>query len=131
MKKRRNLNNYVMSDMYCTECGNRGLSIPRDKGSFREPGHLKALFCCTCQKTTNHAEVRGIWSSYGYNEFREEFKLGRFVNGNKRSIVELRPCGKVKCPYNKNGKCWNDIHSYKCSERDGIIEDIGQEIVYV
>ena len=106
----------TISNMYCTECGNRGIDIARRPGQQREAGHLKKLFCLNCQKETNHAEIRPF-GSYTLKDFEEEFKLGRFINGNKIPIAELLSCSKINCEYNKNGKCWNSNYSFHCEHR--------------
>lgn len=107
---------YTTSNFYCTECGGKGIPIMRLTGKDREAGHLKRLFCLKCRKETNHAEVRGF-GAYDENDFREEFELGRFINGQKIPISELTSCTKIECKYNRNGKCWNSNHSYKCNHR--------------
>ena len=45
----------VLSEFYCTKCGNRGIPIMRRKGAEREAGHLKRIFFLKCQKEWNHA----------------------------------------------------------------------------
>jgi hypothetical protein len=114
MKNKRGVG--TISEMYCTQCGNRGIDIPRRPGQQREAGHLKKLFCLRCQKETNHAEVRPF-GAYDREDFEEEFRLGRFVDGQKIPIADLMSCSKVECDYNINGKCWNSNHSYLCSHR--------------
>lgn len=102
-----------LSNFYCTLCGKKGIDIPRKKGQEREPGHLKNLYCIYCRTNTNHAEVREI-GGYTYEDFLEEFKLGRFIDGNKTAIDSLINCSNEGCPYNKNGKCWNANNSVNC-----------------
>lgn len=116
MKRKNRAKEISISDMYCTECGNRGLSIPRIAGQYREPGHLKKLFCICCNKTTNHAEVRPF-GAYNLEDFREEFELGRFVNGERIPVSKLKSCKAPNCPYNKNGKCWNSNGNFICEKR--------------
>jgi hypothetical protein len=113
------------SEFYCTKCGKRGIPIVRRAGQQREPGHLKKIFCLNCQKETNHAEVRPF-GAYNREDFEEEFRLGRFVDGHKIPIAELMNCNKTSCEYNKNGKCWNSNHSYSCNHRI-IIENEDKE----
>jgi hypothetical protein len=110
---KRNL--ITISDFYCTNCGNKGIPIPRKKGAERKESHLKALYCLSCKKTTNHVEIRPF-GSYTYNDFKLEFDLGRFINGNRTPIKDLSKC-KINCKYNVNGKCWNSNNSYECSNR--------------
>lgn len=48
----------VESDFYCTECGNKGIPLPRSKNRQRAYGHIKDLYCCQCRKITKHKEQR-------------------------------------------------------------------------
>lgn len=106
---------YTVSEFYCTYCGQKGIPIARRAGKQRETGHLKKLYCPNCGLTLNHAEIRPF-GQYRYENFKEEFDLGRFVNGNRINLDRLDQCN-LKCKYNKNGKCWNANHSFSC-ERD-------------
>lgn len=107
-----------ISDFYCTECGKKGIPIPRMKGQERGSGHLKSLFCLTCQKETNHCEiVSEKGSGYNYETFVKEFKLGRFVNGNRVATKDLIKCTHYNCHYNENGFCWNANNSFNCPHR--------------
>ena len=94
-----------ISEFYCTECGRRGIPLPRFKGNFREGGHLKVLFCPHCQKEVNHVEITSR-GSYTYQDFYDEFTRGRFVNGERVPIKDLPFCNK-ECFNNVNGRCWN------------------------
>lgn len=104
------------SDFYCTKCGNKGIPIARKIGSQREAGHLKKLYCMYCKEEVNHAEVRPF-GSYNYEDFKLEFDLGRFVDGNKIPIQDLLSCSNTECKYNVNGKCWNSKEDYDCGHR--------------
>ena len=106
----------LKSDFYCTCCGKRGIPIARKKGQRREAGHLKKLFCLYCQKEANHVEIRPF-GSYGYEEFKEEFELGRFYEGKRIAVADLMTCTKEDCKYNKGGRCWNSNYSYDCNCR--------------
>lgn len=108
--------NFTLSDFYCTECGKRGIPIARKKGQQREAGHLKKIFCLYCNCKTNHAEVKPF-GAYTYDDFLEEYSLGRFVNGNKIPIAKLESCSQVDCDYNKHGKCWNSKNNVNCVNR--------------
>ena len=112
-KKGRSNCRYTISDFYCTECGRRGINIVRKVGKEREPGHLKKIFCLYCNKETNHAEVRPF-GAYDYEDFEEEFRLGRFVDGNRVPDNELTLCTNIECKYNKERKCWNCNGFYDC-----------------
>ena len=82
---------YVMSEFYCTQCGNKGIDIWRRKGAEREAGHLKKIFCLTCNKETNHAECKS-YTKYDYQDFKTEFEYGNFDTNGKRIYTygELR-----------------------------------------
>lgn len=73
----------VDEEFYCTQCGSRGIPIPRRKGAEREAGHLKKIFCLKCQKETNHAECKPF-SKYNYDDFKIEFEYGNFDNDGNR-----------------------------------------------
>ena len=79
-------------------------------------GHLKKLYCIYCQRETNHAEIREIG---GYNEedFKQEYNLGRFIDGNRIATKDLSDCSYTNCEYNINGKCWNSNFSNDCGHR--------------
>lgn len=79
------------NEFYCTKCGNKGIPVVRIKGAEREAGHLKKLFCLTCQSETNHVECRP-WSGYTKEDFWTEFYNNNFdPEGNRiRPYNELR-----------------------------------------
>ena len=104
------------SRFFCTECGKESLPIMRKKGQRREAGHLKKLYCVNCKKENNHFEVRDI-DENGVEEFKKEYELGRFVNGNRTPIKDLMECSCEECKFNINGKCWNSNYSYNCGHR--------------
>lgn len=106
----------TISDFYCTECGKKGMPLARKIGSQREAGHLKKLYCIYCQKEVNHAEIRPF-GDYNYEDFKLEYDLGRFVEGQKVSLSELTHCTSKKCKYNINGKCWNSKNDFDCGHR--------------
>lgn len=105
-----------ISDFYCTQCGKKGIPIQRRIGQQKEAGHLKKLYCPWCKIQTNHVEIRPF-GSYKKENFYEEFELGRFVDGNRIPLDELIKCTNKECDYNKDGKCWNANHSFKCQYR--------------
>ena len=72
-------------DFYCTCCGRKGIPVSRDKRRVRERGHLKKLFCLTCNKEVNHVEVIEN-SKYDKKKFSDEFKSGNFDSQGKRVI---------------------------------------------
>lgn len=81
----------VLSEFYCTKCGNKGIPIMRKKGAEREAGHLKKIFCLKCQQEWNHAECKP-YSHYDHADFLTEFELHNFdENGNRKiSYGELK-----------------------------------------
>ena len=106
------------SEFFCTKCGKKNLlTVARKQGQAREPGHLKRLFCFSCKEEVNHAEVRVNNLNYTYEDFQQEFELGRFVDGQRVHINELYGCSNSKCPFSKYGKCWNANGSNPCSHR--------------
>lgn len=109
-------NNFLPSDFYCTECGRKGIPIIRIAGKEREAGHLKKLYCLYCQKETNHAEIRPF-GKYNKEDFKKEFRLGRFVNGNRIKKEDLMFCSKEDCEFNVNKRCWNCNYSFDCEYR--------------
>lgn len=70
--------NFLISEMWCTQCGNRGISIPRKDSKKREPGHLKKLYCIYCNKEQNHVEIRPFCSDYNYQDFLLERKYKNY-----------------------------------------------------
>ena len=107
------------SDFYCTKCGQKNLlTVTRKQGQAREPGHLKKLYCFHCKDEINHAEVRENNMNYTYEDFYNEFNLGRFTEDGKRiPIEELMGCSNTSSPFNKNGKCWNGNKTFECKCR--------------
>lgn len=81
----------VLSEFYCTKCGNKGIPIMRRRGAEREAGHLKRIFCLKCQQEWNHAECKP-YSHYDYNDFLLEFKHSNFDNEGNRKM----PYGELK-----------------------------------
>lgn len=72
-----------LSNFYCTCCGNKGIPIFRKAGGEREPGHLKKMYCLTCKKETNMAEIRSF-GKYNLEDFWTEFSHGNFTKEGKR-----------------------------------------------
>lgn len=106
-------NDITSSDFYCTRCGKKGIPIARRIGKQREAGHLKKLYCMYCKEEVNHAEIRPF-GDYNYEDFKLEFELGRFINGEKIPTGELLECSNCECKYNVNGRCWNSNNSANC-----------------
>ena len=74
----------LISEMYCTNCGNRGINIPRRSGHYRKAGHLKKLYCIHCKKECNHVEIHPFFTHYNYEDFKLEIKYNNFNKNGKR-----------------------------------------------
>lgn len=74
---------FEFNEFYCSRCGNRGIPIVRKSGAAREAGHLKKLFCLTCNKETNHVECKPN-TKYTHDDFLVEFESGNFTPEGKR-----------------------------------------------
>lgn len=86
----KRVNNFVISDMYCTKCGSKGISIPRKIGQYRGPGHLKKLYCVNCGQVCNHVEIRSIYSDYNFEDFQLEMQYENFdQNGNRKEAYRI------------------------------------------
>ena len=83
MKRNKNIRNALLSDFYCTSCGNKGIPIFRAVGKEREPGHLKKLFCLHCQKEVNMVEIKPK-SKYTLNDFWIEYEYHNFNENGER-----------------------------------------------
>ena len=68
---------------FCTCCGREGIPIQRKKGQDREGGHLKVLYCLSCNKETNHVEIREF-DDYTPDSFKKEFEGGNFTTNGER-----------------------------------------------
>jgi len=89
MCKRKKQLPFLISEMYCTQCGKKGIDIARRPGKYREPGHLKKIYCVYCKKETNHVEIRPFYSDYNKQDFELEMKHHNF-NGDGKRIKPYR-----------------------------------------
>ncbi len=72
-------------EFYCTRCGKKGIPLGKEIEKTEEEGRLQRLFCFSCNKETNHAEVvRG--SRYDKKIFIDELKSGNFDKQGNRLI---------------------------------------------
>lgn len=83
MKRQNNKSQMETSEMYCTECGQRNIPIPRKKNQMREPGHLKIMYCVHCNKETNMVEIKPYNKKYNLKLFKLEFNMGNFKDGQR------------------------------------------------
>lgn len=84
------MNDFSISDMYCVNCGNKGVPIARKIQRKREPGHLKKLYCIHCKKECNHAEVRSFFNDYNLEDFKLEMQYHNFdENGNRKEPYRI------------------------------------------
>ena len=83
--------NVIMSQFYCTQCGQHGLPVWRRAGSEREAGHLKKLYFLNCKKETNHVECKEF-TQYQFADFKIEYEYGNFTEEGtrKQKYGELR-----------------------------------------
>lgn len=89
-------NNISISRMFCCKCGNENIPIMRRGGHYREPGHLKKIYCIHCGKEWNHVEIRSIYSDYNYEDFELEMKYHNFdEEGNRKEPYRIFR-GKLK-----------------------------------
>ena len=78
----------LISEFYCTKCGNRGIDLVRNKNQ-REAGHLKKLYCLHCQEQKNFVEIRPA-SNYTYDDFLMELHHGNFTEDGKRRVASYK-----------------------------------------
>ena len=82
--------------MYCTSCGHKGIDIARRPGKYREPGHLKRLYCVHCKREVNHVEIRPFYSDYNKQDFELEMKYHNFDENGERIIPYRILRGELK-----------------------------------
>lgn len=92
-KKSKNIRQIILSDFYCTCCGNKGIPIFRVSGQEREPGHLKKLYCLFCQQEVNMVEVKPT-GKYSLENFLIEYENGNFDNTGNRKEPWKRFCAE-------------------------------------
>ena len=99
---------------YCTQCGKKGIPIARKTGKYKEPGHLKKLYCLTCKMEINHVECVEF-SCYDSEMFGKEFQAGNFKKDGSRVV----PLSQLQ------GKLFNSVRLYSRNElkkdKQGII----------
>lgn len=80
------MNQTEISQFFCTKCGHSTIPIQRHNGGYREPGHLKNLYCPYCREEHNCVEVRPDNSKYTFDDFQLEFQAGNFTKEGKRKM---------------------------------------------
>lgn len=108
---------FASSEFYCTQCGQKGITIMRKSSHYKKSGHLKKLYCIHCKQQVNHVEIRER-GEYTLEDFLTEFRLGRFVDGQRIELKDLKTCDERECPYNCEGKCWNANGKNNCQRRN-------------
>lgn len=87
-RKSKDIRKISISDFYCTQCSHKGIPLIRASGKEREPGHLKKLFCLTCQKEVNMVEIKPR-GKYTLDDFLIEFNNHNFdQEGNRKEPWE-------------------------------------------
>ena len=66
-------NRIEIHDFYCLNCGQKSMSLPRQRNHLHGKFHRKKLYCPLCKTTVNHIEVRSEDERW---EFLEDFKGG-------------------------------------------------------
>ena len=74
----------IQCNLWCINCGKKGIPIMREHSRQRGPGHRKALYCVTCKTIVNHVETRNQEEA---KQFREDFEAGKFAEEAARSIA--------------------------------------------
>jgi len=92
-------------EFYCTKCGEKGIPIPRRKGSERNAGHLKRLYCLNCKREVNFCECKPF-SKYTHHEFLEEYYGNNFTKDGLRK----KEYGLFKDGLIKEGK-WENLQN--------------------
>lgn len=88
MKKRNN--DFMISRMFCCNCGREGMPITRKPGHYRKAGHLKKLYCIYCGKEWNHVEIRPMYDDYNREDFQLEIKYHNFdEDGNRKEPYKI------------------------------------------
>lgn len=67
----------IINSFYCSECGNRGIELPRTKGHQHKNMHSKHLYCIYCKQITEHIECKDEEDIFIFKEnFRKEHEHG-------------------------------------------------------
>lgn len=80
-------NTKVETRLYCMNCGKENISILRNIGRMREPGHRKKLYCPWCKQTVNMIECR---TDKEIDKFKENFENGKYIEEAQESIDHYR-----------------------------------------
>ena len=74
---------FEIHDFYCIKCGNRSMSLPRQRGHLHKKFHYKSLYCPHCKVEVNHVEIR---DQFEREQFLEDFKEGIYEQDCKNSL---------------------------------------------
>lgn len=85
--------NYLKSDFYCIQCGNKSLPLARKKSLQKEKFHRKKLYCYHCKEECNHIECK---TDDEVVEFLENFNNGLYQEEAEESVSYVK-----KSPNNK------------------------------
>lgn len=67
---------YISNDFYCPLCGEKNISLPRNKGKMRGKEHRKVMYCYRCKKVSNNIEVRNEQEA---QKFKENWAAGVYA----------------------------------------------------
>lgn len=81
----------ICDELYCVNCGNKGIPIMRKTKRERPSGHLKRLWCPYCKKEFNHVQCNEF-THYTHQDFLFEKMYDNFdEDGNRKmSYGDLR-----------------------------------------
>lgn len=68
-------NKIEIHDFYCLNCGQKSMSLPRQRNHLHSKFHRKKLYCPRCKVEINHIEVRSEEERW---EFLEDFEGGAY-----------------------------------------------------
>lgn len=82
------------TQLYCMNCGRKGIPIVRKKSKQKEKFHRKKLYCIHCKREVNHIECRTdedvltFKRQFAAGEFKEE-ALESMITSKKHDIFSL------------------------------------------
>ena len=68
-------NKIEIHDFYCLNCGQKSMSLPRQRNHLHGKFHRKKLYCPRCKKTLNAIEIK---NDEEYYVFKQNFLLGLY-----------------------------------------------------
>lgn len=78
---------FEIHDFYCINCGNRSMSLPRQRGHLHKKFHYKSLYCPHCKVEINHVEIR---DQFEKEDFLKAFEGGEYEQACTDSLSYVR-----------------------------------------